>query len=169
MDLHQFADAIDKELDRLTEERDHWLGAKLHVENLMRLRAEPVSKLVTQLQPAAVRQEPPVPVRRRRSRLSENGQLPMRRAVLQVLQGARGSAMRVEDILAQAQALGATTGAKNPVNVLDLQLYGLRDRDNLPVEKVGKRTWRWAGPLDDELHGGDASRQEELIKQEARP
>lgn len=67
----------------------------------------------------------------------------MRRAVLQVLRASPGEAIKVADILERAQAMGATTKSADPINAVDLQLYGLRDRDNFPVEKVGPRVWRW--------------------------
>jgi len=67
----------------------------------------------------------------------------MRRAVLQVLRASPGESLKVADILERAQAIGATTKSADPINAVDLQLYGLRDRDNFPVEKVGPRVWRW--------------------------
>jgi len=113
------------------------LGALRSFEVLLRLRGK-------QLQPVPT-SAPAIPNRPAGPRRATQEELPMRRAVLQVLRDAHGEPLRVEEILERAQGLGAATRSKNPVNTIDLQLYGLRDRDKLSVQKVGPRSWRWAG------------------------
>ena len=65
----------------------------------------------------------------------------MRSAVARILQDAAGSPVHSREILERAQAMGASTTAKQPVSVVDLIVLGLLNKKK--VEKVAPRTWRW--------------------------
>jgi hypothetical protein len=76
------------------------------------------------------------------------GTVSFRAAVQQVLREARGQPLHIKEIYARATALGAVSGAKEPVRVTDLMIYSLRTRTKLPIEKVAAATYRWAGPTE---------------------
>jgi hypothetical protein len=71
------------------------------------------------------------------------GAVSMRSAITRVLYEASGAPLHSKEILARAEALGATTNAKAPLSVVDLVLLGLASRGR--VEKVAPRTWKWSG------------------------
>jgi hypothetical protein len=91
----------------------------------------------------AVLMEAP-PVRPRQPRNRPKGSVSLRSAVLHVLREARGAPLHTREILLRAQQLGARTTGKEPLGVTDLTAYSL-NKTGQPIEKVGPRTWRWAG------------------------
>ncbi len=70
------------------------------------------------------------------------GKVSMRSAVRHVLEQAK-EPLHSRDILARAQAMGASTTAKYPGSVVDLVVLGLAQRGL--VTKTAPRTWRWTG------------------------
>lgn len=83
-------------------------------------------------------EETPRVVRKARSPKA-NSAIGLPDAVKQILPGA--GPMHVKDFFEKATALGYVTNADNPVDSIDIQLYKLSK--NLPISKVGKRTWKW--------------------------
>jgi hypothetical protein len=69
------------------------------------------------------------------------GTVSMRSAVAQVMREANGRPLHTREVMARAQAMGASTNAKVPLSVVDLVLLGLLKKGS--VEKVAPRTWRW--------------------------
>lgn len=67
-----------------------------------------------------------------------------RGSVLKVIREAGGASLHVKDILEQVRQMGARVKEDNPAGMIDLMLYSLK-KSEYPVEKVGPRTWRWAG------------------------
>lgn len=72
-----------------------------------------------------------------------HGSVSMRSAVRRVLQEAHGAPIHTKEILKRAMEIGASTQADRPESVVDLTALTLSKKE--PVERVGPRTWRWAG------------------------
>jgi hypothetical protein len=79
----------------------------------------------------------------------QKGTVSMRSAVQQVLREARGEPLHIREVYHRAQALGATSDAKNPVRITDLLIYTLIHRGGLPIQKVAPATYRWIGHEND--------------------
>ena len=71
------------------------------------------------------------------------GTISVRSAILQVVKDARGVTLHSEEIWQRAEAMGARTKSDNPKDVVDLNLFGLRQKH--PIEKMGPRLYRWTG------------------------
>lgn len=119
------------ELEQLEGRRDALTSIVKGYESLIRLNGAPEPEPAPSL-------SLPTPGRAK-------GTVSFRSAVQQVLREARGEPLHIKEIYARATALGAVSGAKEPVRVTDLMLYSLRTRTKLPIEKVGPGTYRWAG------------------------
>lgn len=79
-----------------------------------------------------------------RGKTKPKGIVSLRQAVIRTMKESKGKALHTSEILRRANAIGATTEAKDPFGVTDLMLYSLK-RDGNPVEKTAPRTWRWTG------------------------
>ncbi len=64
----------------------------------------------------------------------------LREAVRQVVEDAEGEPLHCTEIWDRAKRLGAMTTGEDPVAVVDFTTYTLKG-----VQRVGHRTWRWAG------------------------
>ena len=76
-----------------------------------------------------------------KGKTAPKGKLSLRRAVIQVLQDARGMSLHASEMWRLVQALGVQTSSPNPVGVVDFTAHSLK-RQGL-VEKTAPRTWRW--------------------------
>ena len=74
------------------------------------------------------------------------GSMAVRQAVIEVLKEAQGQPLHSRLILGRVRAKGAIIDADDPVGVIDLAAYNIRDRNLAPLAKVGPRTWRYVGP-----------------------
>ena len=72
------------------------------------------------------------------------GGISLRELIYQTLKTA-GRAMTVTEILEEneARSLGYRSGADDPADSVDIQLYKLARRPDTPIRKVGTRTWQW--------------------------
>jgi hypothetical protein len=68
------------------------------------------------------------------------GSVSMRSAVARVVREANAP-IHTREVMARAQAMGATTNAKVPLSVVDLVLLNLKAKGK--VERTAPRTWRW--------------------------
>ena len=80
---------------------------------------------------------------------SAKGTVSFRSAVIRVLKDAHGEPLHIKEIYQRAVALGAVSGAKEPVRVTDLLIYSLIKRSQMPIDKTAPATYRWAGGDDD--------------------
>lgn len=87
------------------------------------------------------------PYQARPGHSATKGTISLRRSIRQVLLDAHGEPLTADEILRRIEAMGARTEAKDPVGVVDFAAYSLK-LSGLPLEKVGRRTWRWATERD---------------------
>jgi hypothetical protein len=125
------------ELARLDTEREATVEYVRAMERLLKLKGSGQLRLGITVPPPTgptklTKLEPP------------KGAPSMRSTVLKILREAHGEPLHAKEILARAQAQGATTGSKDPEAVVDLMGYSLK-RSHPEVEKVAGRTWRWSG------------------------
>lgn len=119
----------------------------------LRKMEDQLDNLISTLQ-GIQKQEPfvvPPPAARRRQRSTvvahrpgPKGNISMAQAVLEALQEAAPEAVHCQDLYDQAVARGASTTSDKPAEAVDLLLYKQRQR-GIPIEKVGKRLWKWVG------------------------
>ena len=125
------------ELARLDTEREATVEYMRAMERLLKLKGPGQLRLGITL--------PPPPGSAKLIRVvSGKGAPSMRSTVLKSLREAHGEPLHAKEILARAQAQGASTNSKDPEAVVDLMGYSLK-RSHPEVEKVAGRTWRWAG------------------------
>lgn len=76
------------------------------------------------------------------------GTIAVRKAIIEVLRNAQGRPVPARELLDGVRALGAVTKGANPESLIDLHARNAMLREKAPIERLGKRTWRWIGPLD---------------------
>lgn len=137
--IRQQLDEVRGALSRNEEEHEVLVSLMKGYEGWLRLNPEPQPSFQMVPEPVAK------PGRNAsKGRNATKGTQSFRSAVLQVLRAARGEPLNVREILIRVTALGAVTGAKNPLGAVDLMAYSLAK--NHPVFKVGPRTWRYIPP-----------------------
>lgn len=129
---------LNEALKKVDEEREVLLSLVRGYEGWLRLHGNKGDTATAPL---------PVPAPRAKAKRSTAtlGTISLRKAVLQVIREAHGSPVHIKEISARAQALGATTTAKDPFRIVDLVAYNLKTRSDQPLERVSPRSWRWTG------------------------